>query len=40
MMRRALLWIVWNVPSGRLAPWILGVALGSRPRKIIPGGNA
>lgn len=33
-MRRLLFWIVFNVPLGRLAPWVLGLALGRRPRKV------
>lgn len=28
-----LLWLVDNVPLGRLAPWVLGIALGRFPRK-------
>lgn len=30
-MRRAALWLVWHVPLGPLAPWLLGYALGARP---------
>ena len=30
-MRTLLFWLVWNVPLGRLAPWVLGLALGRAP---------
>ena len=30
-LRGLLFWLVWNVPLGRLAPHILGIALGSKP---------
>jgi len=30
-MRRLAMWMVWNVPMGRLAPWVLGFALNSYP---------
>ena len=33
-MRRFLFWLVWNVPLGKAAPWILGLALGRRPHRI------
>lgn len=32
-MRGILIWLVWNVPMGRLAPWVMGLALGSKPRR-------
>ena len=32
-MRRLLFWLVWNVPMGRAAPWVLGLAMGRQPRK-------
>ena len=31
-MRRFLFWLVWNVPLGRFAPHMLGLALGSKPK--------
>jgi len=31
--RRVLLWVVWHVPLGPLAPWVLGLALGRWPRR-------
>lgn len=34
MIRRVLFWLVWNVPIGPLAPWVLGLALGGRPRRV------
>ena len=34
MMRRALFWLVWNVPLGPPAPWVTGLALGSWPRTV------
>lgn len=33
-LRFAAMWIVWNVPFGRLAPWLMGFAANSKPRKI------
>lgn len=27
---RILLWIVWRIPLGPLAPWALGLAVGSK----------
>lgn len=36
MIRRALLWIALHVRLGRLSPWIMGLALGSRPRRLAP----
>ncbi len=33
MIRKVLLWIVWNVPLGRLAPWVFGLALWQKPSK-------
>ena len=33
-MRRVLLWIVWIVPLGRLAPWLFGLAIGRVPRRV------
>jgi hypothetical protein len=32
-IRRVLFWLVWNVPLGKLAPHILGFALGSKPQQ-------
>ena len=32
-----LIWLVSNVRLGRLAPWVMGLALGRRPRLIDPG---
>ena len=26
-------WIVWNIPCGRIAPWLMGYATNSKPRK-------
>ena len=33
-MRGFLFWLVQNVPLGPLAPYILGLALGRKPRKV------
>lgn len=30
-MRRFFMWLVWHVPLGRLAPWVLGLAIGRVP---------
>ena len=32
-MRRFLMWLVWNVPLGKLAPWVMGLATRRKPRK-------
>jgi hypothetical protein len=33
MIRRALVWTAFNVRLGRPNPWILGLALGTMPRR-------
>jgi len=33
-MNRLLIWIVWNVPCGRLAPWLFGLAIKRKPKRI------
>ena len=30
-MRRALFWLAFNVPLGKLTPWVIGLALGRKP---------
>lgn len=35
-MKTLTMWLVWNVPMGRLAPWVLGYALGSHPKRVMP----
>ena len=32
-MRKFLFWLLDNVPFGRAAPWVLGLALGRFPRR-------
>lgn len=32
-MRRVLFWLLDNVPLGRLAPWVFGLAIGRKPHK-------
>lgn len=32
-MRSVFFWIVFHIPLGPLAPWIMGLALGSRPQR-------
>lgn len=34
MIRRCLFWLVHNVPLGPLAPWVLGLAMGRKPRRV------
>lgn len=34
MISKFLMWLVWNVPLGKAAPWVLGLALGSKPERI------
>lgn len=33
-MSKILMWIVWNIPLGRLAPIVLGWALGVKGERI------
>ena len=33
-MRKFLMWIVWNIPLGKLAPWVFGLAIDSKPERI------
>lgn len=33
-MSKILMWIVWNIPLGRLAPIVLGWALGVKGKRI------
>ncbi len=34
LLRRAAMWLVWNVPLGPLAPHVFGFAIGSKPRRL------
>lgn len=34
MLSRALMWLVDNVPLGRAAPYVFGLAIGRWPRKV------
>lgn len=33
-MRTFLFWLIDNVPLGRLASWVFGLAIGSMPRRV------
>ena len=33
-MKRLLLWLVWKIPLGSLAPLVLGVAIGRMPMEV------
>ena len=33
-MRSAAMWAVWNIPLGKFAPWLMGFAMTSKPRKV------
>jgi hypothetical protein len=33
-MRKFLMWIVWNIPLGKLAPWVFVLAIGSKSERI------
>lgn len=33
-MRKILFWIVNNIPLGKLAPYVFGLALGRKPQKV------
>jgi hypothetical protein len=33
-MRRFLMWLIDNVPLGRLAPYVFGLAIGKMPKKV------
>lgn len=37
-MRKLLLWIVWRIPLGPLAPLVLGLAIGRMPREVSANG--
>lgn len=34
LLRRWAMWLVFNVPMGRLAPWVMGFALNSWPKRV------
>ena len=34
MIRKFLMWLVWNVPLGRAAPWVFGLAIGRMPHRL------
>ena len=34
MVGKFLFWLVFNVPLGRLAPYVLGLAMGRWPKKV------
>ena len=34
LLRLIVSWVVFNIPMGRLAPYLLGFALGSRGKRI------
>jgi len=36
LIRRLAMWLFWHVPLGPLAPWVLGIALGSKPQRRDP----
>ena len=33
-MRKFLMWIVWNIPLGKLAPLVFRLVIGSKPERI------
>jgi len=33
-MRSFLFWIIHNIPLGKLAPWVFGLAIGRKPHRI------
>jgi hypothetical protein len=39
MLRRFAMWLVWNVPLGRMAPHVMGFAMGSKPIAVEGEGN-
>lgn len=34
-MRNFLMWFVWNVPLGKFAPYVFGLAVGQIPKKVL-----
>ena len=32
--RKLLFWLLFNVKLGKAAPWVMGIALNTRPRKV------
>ena len=37
VMRKLLMWLVWNVPLGPLGPWVFGLAIGRRSHHVKEG---
>jgi len=35
MIRRALFWLAFNVPLGNLTPWVIGLAIGRKPVRMV-----
>lgn len=36
-MNRFLFWLIDNIPLGRLAPYVFGLAVGKKPQKVKRG---
>jgi hypothetical protein len=34
LFTRVAMWLVWNVPLGRAAPYVLGLAIGAKPCRV------
>ena len=39
IIQRIVFWMIWNVPLGRLAPHLLGWAMGAKPVRIDKDGK-
>lgn len=36
-MRKLLIWLIWRVPLGILAPWVFGLVVGRMPHRAEEG---
>jgi len=34
MIRKFLMWLVWNIPLGKAAPWVFGLAIDRMPHRL------
>ena len=34
MIRKIAMWMIWRIPLGFLAPYVLGIALGRMPHRV------
>jgi hypothetical protein len=34
-MQKFLMWIIWNIPLGKFAPYVFGLVVGRAPKKVL-----